>query len=159
MLGNAQLMFALRGDLEVAQIEKSNQEQLESLRRIVSDRRRSPLQRLRDVFELCREECRANGFARQRSITSLVLDASQLSEPMRAAARCAYDECTALLAGVIREAQTDGEIGHSHDPNELASVLIMLWEGTLLLMHVERSLQPVDDFLRLNFDLLLRSGS
>ena len=48
---------------------------------------------------------------------------------------------------VIREAQAAGEVSKKHDPARLANVLVMLWEGATIRMQIDRSLQPVDDFL------------
>jgi TetR/AcrR family transcriptional repressor of nem operon len=151
--------FSSKEDFGVALIEKASDEYVEWLRPIVGDRKRSPLQRLRAVFELSREECLANGAARQCLIPKLALETSQLSEPVHAAVKCAYDQWSALLARVIREAQAAGEVGRSHDPDRLANVLVMLWEGATIRMQIDRSLQPVDDFLAFVFDSLLKGRS
>src|SRR5262245_16369781 len=147
--------FSSKEDFGVALIEKAAEEFIELLRPIVGDRKRSPLHRLRAVFELSRDECRANGAARQCLIPKLALETSQLSAPVHAAVKCAYEQWSALLARVIREAQAAGEIARSHDPDRLANVLVMLWEGATIRMQIDRSLQPVDDFLAFVFDSLL----
>ena len=147
--------FASKEDFGVALIEKASADYVELLRPIVGDRKRTPLERLRAVFELSREECLANGAARQCLIPKLALETSQLSEPVHAAVKCAYDQWSALLARVIREAQAAGEIGRRHDPDRLADILVMLWEGATIRMQIDRSLQPVDDFLAFVFDSLL----
>jgi len=149
--------FGSKEDFGVALIEKASAEYVELLQPIVSDRKRTPLQRLRAVFELSREECMANGAARQCLIPKLALETSQLSEPVHAAVKCAYDQWSALIARVIREAQAAGQVARSHDPDRLANVLVMLWEGATIRMQIDRSLQPVDDFLSFVFDSLLRS--
>ena len=43
--------------------------------------------------------------------------------------------------------------------NRLANVLVMLWEGATIRMQIDRSLQPVDDFLAFVFDSLLNDRS
>ncbi len=148
--------FGSKEDFGVALIEKAAEEFLEMLRPIVGDRRRSPVKRLRAIFEKGREECAANGAARQCLIPKLALETSQLSEPVHAAVKFAYDQWAALLARVIREAQAAGEIGRRHDAVRLANVLVMLWEGATIRMQIDRSLRPVDDFLAFVFDSLLR---
>ncbi|MSR62872.1 MAG: TetR family transcriptional regulator [Planctomycetes bacterium] len=147
--------FASKEDFGVALIEKDIQEYMELLRPILSDRRRSPLARLRAVFELSRDECKNHGAARRCLIPKLALETAQLSETVHAAVKCAYDQWSALLARVIREAQAAGEIGRTQDPDRLANVLVMLWEGATIRMQIDRSLQPVDDFLAFVFDSLL----
>jgi TetR/AcrR family transcriptional repressor of nem operon len=151
--------FASKEDFGVALIEKEIEEYMELLRPILGDRRRSPVARLRAVFELSREECTANGAARQCLIPKLALETAQLSETVHAAVKCAYEQWSAVLARVIREAQAAGEIGRSHDPDRLANVLVMLWEGATIRMQIDRSLQPVDDFLAFVFDSLLKERS
>jgi TetR/AcrR family transcriptional repressor of nem operon len=150
--------FGSKEDFGVALIEKASAEYVELLRPIVGDRKRTPLERLRAVFELSREECLANGAARQCLIPKLALETSQLSEPVHAAVKCAYDQWSALLARVIREAQAAGEVGRHHDPDRLANVLVMMWEGATIRMQIDRSLQPVDDFLSFVFDSLLKAS-
>lgn len=147
--------FGSKEDFGVALIEKASAEYIELLRPIVGDRKRTPLERLRAVFELSRTECVATGAGRQCLIPKLALETSQLSEPVHAAVKCAYDQWTAVLARVIREAQAVGELGRGHDPVRLANVLVMLWEGATIRMQIDRSLQPVDDFLAFVFDSLL----
>ncbi len=151
--------FGSKEDFGVAVIEMQIAQYMELLRPILSDRRRSPLARLRQVFEMSREECHANGAARQCLIPRLALETAQLSETVHAAVKCAYDQWSSVLAQVIREAQSSGEIGRSHDPDRLANVLVMLWEGATIRMQIDRSLQPVDDFLAFVFDSLLKERS
>jgi TetR/AcrR family transcriptional repressor of nem operon len=147
--------FDSKEDFGVALIERASEEFIEILRPIVGDRRRSPLKRLRAIFEHGRDECLANGAGRQCLIPKLALETSQLSEPVHAAVKCAYDQWSAMLARVIRESQAAGEIAKSHDPDRLANVLVMLWEGATIRMQIDRSLQPVEDFLAFVFDVLL----
>lgn len=147
--------FQSKEDFGVALIEKASEEFVEILRPILSDRKKSPLQRLRAVFELIRQECNANGAARQCLIPKLALETSQLSEPVHAAVKCAYDQWCAMIARVIREAQAVGEVSKKRDPERLASLLVMFWEGATIRMQIDRSLQPLEDFLAFVFDTLL----
>lgn len=148
--------FGSKEDFGVALIERASAEFVEQLRPLLGDRQRSPLARLRGVFEQGREHCQLNGAARQCLIPKLALETSQLSEPVHAAVKRAYSQWTALLAQVIREAQEAGELDRQHDPERLADVLVMLWEGATIRMQIDRSLRPVDDFLAFVFDQLLR---
>jgi len=151
--------FQSKEDFGVALIEKASEEFVEMLRPLLSDRKKSPLQRLRTVFELSRKECMANGAARQCLIPKLALETSQLSEPVHAAVKCAYDQWCVLLVRVICEAQAVGEVSKKNDPDRLANLLVMLWEGATIRMQIDRSLQPVDDFLAFVFDSLLNDRS
>ena len=148
--------FGSKEDFGVALIERASAEFVAQLQPVLGDRGRSPLARLRAVFEQGREHCQANGAARQCLIPKLALETSQLSEPVHAAVKAAYARWTTLLAEVIREAQEAGELARGPDPERLADVLVMLWEGATIRMQIDRSLRPVEDFLSFVFDQLLR---
>jgi TetR/AcrR family transcriptional repressor of nem operon len=148
--------FGSKEEFGVALIEKANSDYLDWLRPIVSDRRRTPLERLRAVLLEGYEECRQNGTARSCLVPKLALETSQLSDQVHAAVKCAYASWTAVLAQVIREGQAIGEIPREQDPERLANVLVMLWEGATIRMEIERSTQALDDFLAFVFDSLLR---
>jgi TetR/AcrR family transcriptional repressor of nem operon len=148
--------FESKEDFGVALIEQACADYTELLQPIVGDRRRPPLERLRAVFQFSREECLANGAACECVITKLAMESSRLSDSVQAALKYAYQQWSALLARVIREAQSAGEIGREHDPDRLADVLVTLWEGATIRMQVERSVKPIDDFLTFVFDSLFR---
>jgi len=151
--------FGSKEEFGVALIERARDEHLEELRPIVGDRRRSAVDRLRAVFEQTRAECAASGPTVECLIPKLALETSNLSETVHAAVRCAYQQWNALLAQVIREGQATGEIARKHDADRLAGVLVMLWEGATVRMQIDRSVQPLDDFLTFVFDSLLPEGN
>lgn len=148
--------FASKEEFGVAVIEREATEYRECMRPLLEDHVRSPLARLRSVFESGRDECIRNGPARRCLIPKLALETAQLSEPVHQAVKRAYDQWCAQLALLIREGQERGEIHAAHDAERLAGVLVMLWEGATIRMQIDRSLQPVDDFLTFVFDSLLR---
>ncbi|HEX6884209.1 MAG TPA: TetR family transcriptional regulator C-terminal domain-containing protein [Planctomycetota bacterium] len=148
--------FASKEDFGVALIERQMALHLETLGPILSDRRKKPLARLRAVFEFGREECIQHGSERQCLIAKMALETGQLSPTVHAALQLAYDQWTAILARVVREAQAEGEIVLSHDPERLASILVMLWEGATIRSQIDRSLQPVEDCLEFVFGDLLK---
>ena len=150
--------FASKEDFGVALIEKQIAEYMEALRPILTDRRRSPVERLRAMFELDRAECLANGPERRCLIPKLALETAQLSASVHAAVKCAYDQYSAVLARVVREAQAAGEVDRAQDPDRLANLLVMLWEGATIRMQIDRSLQPIEDFLEFVFDWILKPG-
>jgi TetR/AcrR family transcriptional repressor of nem operon len=78
------------------------------------------------------EECLAHGAARLCLIPKMRLETGQLSEPVHAAVKYAYEQWTAILARTIREAQAAGELRREDDPDRIANVLVMLWEGATI---------------------------
>lgn len=147
--------FASKEEFGVAVIERARDEHLDEVKPLLSDRRMSPLRRLRTMFEQTRQECAAMGPTVECLIPKLALETASLSEPVHAAVKCAYQQWSALLAQVIREGQAAGEIDKKHDADRLANVLVMLWEGAAIRMQIERSIAPLDDFQAFVFDTLL----
>ena len=147
--------FGSKEEFGVVLIERARDEYLDELRVILGDRKMSPVKRLRTVFEHTRDECSATGPTVECLIPKLALETGQLSEPVHAAVKSAYQRFSALLAQVVREGQAAGEIAATHDPDRLANVLVMLWEGAAIRMQIERSIAPLNDFLTFVFDTLL----
>jgi len=147
--------FPSKEDFGIALIEKEAAGWLEKVRPIAGDRRHTPVARLRAVFEMVRDECSANGPARPCLVQKLALEISQLSEPVQAAVRCAYKQWHALLAQMILEAQSAGEVSRSREAELLASLLATAWEGAMLRTQVENSVQAMDELLEFTFETLL----
>lgn len=146
--------FGSKEEFGVALLERTRDGYLADLKPILSDRKATPLVRLRRIFEMAREECAGSGPNVECLIGKIALETASLSEPVSAAVRCCYQQWSALLAQVIREGQAVGEIDRKHDPDRLGNVLVMLWEGANMRMQIERSIAPLDDFLHFVFDTL-----
>jgi TetR/AcrR family transcriptional regulator, transcriptional repressor for nem operon len=151
--------FGSKEEFGVALIERIRDGYEAVVKPILSDRKLSPISRLRGIFEAAREDWQSSGQYRACLISKMALDASDLSEPVHAAVKCAYQQWSALLAQVVREAQAAGEIERKHDPDRLGSVLVMLWEGVAMRMLIDRNLSAVDDFLSFVFENLLAPGN
>ncbi|MBL9076184.1 MAG: TetR family transcriptional regulator C-terminal domain-containing protein [Planctomycetes bacterium] len=147
--------FASKEEFGVVLIERARDEYLAELRPLLSDRKLSPLHRLRAVFEHGRDECQAHGPTVECLIPKLALETATLSDPVHAAVKCAYQQWSSLLAQVIREGQALGEIDTRSDADRLANVLVMMWEGAVVRMQIDRNTAPLNDFLNFVFDSLL----
>lgn len=151
--------FGSKEEFGVVLIERARDEYLAELQPILSDRKMSPVKRLRAVFEHTRDECSANGPTVECLIPKLALETATLSDPVHAAVRSCYQMWSGLLAQVIREGQAAEEISSEHDPDRLANVLVMLWEGAAVRMQIDRNIAPLNDFLTFVFDTLLGPAS
>lgn len=149
--------FASKEEFGVVLIERTRDEFLAELGPMLGDRKKAPLARLRSMFECIREQCSESGPTSECLITKLALETGSLSEPVHAAVKCAYQQWSALLAQVLREAQAAGEVDTKHDADRLANVLVMLWEGAAIRMQIDRDIAPLDDFLDFAFDSILRA--
>lgn len=147
--------FSSKEEFGVALIERARDQHLDGMKPLLSDRRKSPVQRLRAIFEHARAECAATGPNAECLIPKLAMETASLSEPVHAAVKCAYQQWSSLLAQVIREGQAAGEIDRKHDPDRLGNVLVMLWEGAAIRMQIDRNIAALDDFQAFAFDTLL----
>lgn len=98
-----------------------------------------------------------NGPLRQCLIAKLALETAQLSEPMRAAIKCGYDEWSLLHAKVLREAQAEGELDASTDVDALANAIMHAWEGATIRMQIDRDIAPLNEFLDTVLERLVAS--
>lgn len=149
--------FASKEEFGVVLIERTRDEFLAELGPLLGDRKKAPLARLRSMFEYIREQCSESGPTSECLISKLALETGSLSEPVHAAVKCSYQQWSALLAQVLREAQAAGEVDAKHDADRLANVLVMLWEGAAIRMQIDRDIAPLDDFLDVAFDSILRA--
>jgi TetR/AcrR family transcriptional repressor of nem operon len=148
--------FASKEEFGVVLIERARDQYLNELRELLGDRRRSPIERLRAVFQHSRDHCALDGPTVECLIPKLALECATLSDPVQAAVKTAYAMFGAMLAQVVREAQSAKQVEASLDADHLASVLVMLWEGAAIRMQIERSVAPLDDFLTSVFEQVLR---
>jgi TetR/AcrR family transcriptional repressor of nem operon len=71
-------------------------------------------------------------------------EVSDLSEPMREALACGMGRIITRLADAIRNAQQDGSLATSLEPDHCAQALYALWLGSSLLTKVLHQQQPLD---------------
>ncbi len=145
--------FRSKEDLGVAVIEQSAREHVEYMRELLEQRDVPPLERIRRLFAELREYYAEQGLRRECIIPKLALEVAQLSEPMRLAIRYAYGRWAALLAKTLDEAKAAGELAADVDSERTANLLVNTWEGVTIRMQIEKSLDPLDQFLE---DVLTR---
>jgi TetR/AcrR family transcriptional repressor of nem operon len=146
--------FKSKEGFAVAVIERNSEEHINHMQEMLSDRSLSPRERIYGYFEMMRTHYRENGAQRNCLIAKLALEVCQLSPPLRAAVKAAYDQWALVFSQVIREAQTAGEICTDFDADSLANVLINDWEGATMRMQIEGNIKPLDNF----FEVILETG-
>lgn len=144
--------FRSKEDLGIAVVERARDEAAEVVDPIVGDRRRPALERMRGIFAAYRDEIAQGGLMHGCVIGKMALEAADLSEPVRAAVKQAYDQWGSILARLIREAQAENAVDVRLDPEQTANLLVNLWEGTLIRARIDRSLAPVDAAIAYVFD-------
>ncbi|MEM9082552.1 MAG: TetR family transcriptional regulator C-terminal domain-containing protein [Planctomycetota bacterium] len=149
--------FKSKEGFGVAVIEQSADAHTDHLRQYFTDRSKTPLKRLHAFYTMARDYYADNGPLRQCLIAKLALETAQLSEPMRAAIKCGYDEWSLLHAKVLREAQAEGELDASTDVDALANAIMHAWEGATIRMQIDRDIAPLNEFLDTVLERLVAS--
>jgi len=103
-----------------------------------------PLERLRRFMEDRRNRRVQAGFVGGCPIGNLALEMSDLSSAMRERLRTALSGVSAFYASALREAQERGELRPDLDPEATAAFMLDAYEGALLRMKVEKSVEPLD---------------
>ena len=77
------------------------------------------------------------------------------SETIRGELAEGLDAWSAIVTELVAEAQRTGEISVTGDAAQLGRFIVNAWEGALTRSRVVRNGQPIDDFFRMIFGLLL----
>jgi TetR/AcrR family transcriptional repressor of nem operon len=125
----------------------------------LGDKRLTPRSRLRRYLDIITERLAADGFTRGCLIGDFSLETAQTSEPLRRRLQAIYGEWLQPFAECIAEGQAKGEIATTFSPNELADFLLTSWEGAILRMKVERSVEPLERFKRIAFKTVFTKSS
>ncbi len=149
--------FKSKEGFGVAVIEQSADGHSANLRKYFTDRSHSPLNRLRAFYTMAHDHYAEHGPTRQCLIAKLALEIAQLSEPMRAAIKCGYDEWGLLHAKLLREAQAEGELDASVDAEALGNAILHAWEGATIRMQIDQDVSPLTEFMDTVLERLVAS--
>lgn len=147
--------FASKEDFGVAIIEYYGEQLAGSLRERLSDGKLSPRRRLQEYFGAIREYYAAHGFGQGCLVAKLATEVADSSPRIRIALQNEFDKWTKLLAGCIAEGQQQGEIAREQDPEALAEFIYASWEGALIRMQVNHTINPIDNFMTYIFEQVL----
>lgn len=105
-----------------------------------------PLGRLRAFVADAMEGMARYGFRRGCLIGNLGQEMGALPESFRARLKETFEDWQARFAASLTEAQHAGELAREADPERLAAVFWIGWEGAVLRAKLERSAQPLESF-------------
>lgn len=123
--------------------------------RTLTDRDRSPVERLREYFDVITDRMAARDWRHGCLIGNLSLDSAEHSELLRGRLAEIFDVWRQPFADCLEEAATAGQIHLTIPAAEMADFLLASWQGALLRMKVTRSPEPLERFKRVVFASLL----
>ena len=148
--------FKSKENLGIAVVEKAAADKCTRLRGHYSDRTKSPIRRIRGVFDEARQDLLEDNVRTECVFCKLALEQAALSKPMQAAIRAAFDQFRTLTAQAIREAQAAGEIDANLDAERLSDFMVVSFHGAMIRVEIDDDLVAIDNFLHFVFDVLLR---
>lgn len=148
--------FASKEAFAAAIVERYARNMQRSWERMMASAPAKPMAAIRHVFSqmlsyheraTCSAGCLIGNFAAEIALSSEACRQNLM------AAQLAWRE---RLAGLVTAAQASGDIRNDIDATALSALTWAAWEGGLLRMKVERSVQPLRDGVDLIFDHLFR---
>ncbi len=130
---------------------------LQSYRQFLSEAGIPPLLRIQRLFKdlsakLVEEQhCSLGCF-----LGNLVQEMGDANEAVRTKAEHCFEQYRALLAGTLREAQAQGSLAATRDPEILADFIYNSWQGSMLRMKAAKSAVPLQVFQEVLAEVLLR---
>ncbi len=122
----------------------------------LSDESRSPMERLRGLFEslierLQSQECRAGCL-----VGNLSQEMAAQSEVFRLRLEEIFEGWVGRFAACLQQAREAGEIPDHLEPQQLADFWLNSWQGAVLRAKTTRSVAPLRTFLDVVFASVLR---
>lgn len=153
--GSFYFYFKSKEDFGLALIDHYAQSLYESSQLNGDTPEEPALARLRKAFEAHRDIRASQGCEGGCPLGNLAQEMSDLSPRMRERLQKALNAIVANIASLLREARERGEVPGDLDPEQTAGFILDAWEGALLRMKTEKSVEPVDRFLRVVFGKIL----
>ncbi|WP_263355867.1 TetR/AcrR family transcriptional regulator [Acidicapsa ligni] len=125
--------------------------------KILLEGKSAPLKRLRKYFE---ELIKVYGHTAAISgclMGNMSLEMADHSELIQSLLKSSFGNWQAGVAEILREAIERGELSKSTKPKEFAAFLVNSYEGALLRSKAEQSNEPLENFLNVSFNILLKN--
>ncbi len=153
--GSFYFYFKSKEDFGLALIDHYSQSLYEDAPALGDASEKPALERLRKAFEAHRDIRVGQGCEGGCPLGNLAQEMSDLSPRMRERLQKNFNAIVANIASLLREARERGEVPDDLDIDQTAGFIFDAWEGALLRMKTEKSVEPVDRFLRVVFDKVL----
>ncbi len=147
--------FRSKEDFGIAIVEYYGRLRSEMMAPILNNQDLSPKQKLKEMFVIGRDYRVIHGCNAVCLVGKLGTEMANASEPIRLAVKKEVDRWVNAAAGLIAEAQVQGEISSTYDSQSLAEFIYAAWQGSLTRMQINKDLRSLDIFLTQIFDNLL----
>ena len=153
--GSFYFYFKSKEDFGLAVIDHYSEQLGERARQEQDDSSEPPLARLRALFTNRRDIRASLGCEGGCPLGNLAQEMSDLSPVMRERLRHALNLVASRISHLLQEARDKGQLPEGLAPQQTGEFILDAWEGALLRMKAEKSVEPLDRFLHFIFDRIL----
>ncbi|HEX2621314.1 MAG TPA: TetR family transcriptional regulator C-terminal domain-containing protein, partial [Phototrophicaceae bacterium] len=154
--GSFYYYFGSKEDFGLQVIEFYEQTNRERVNQFLSDTTRPPLERLKAYFEANIIYLGRFNFSCGCLLGDLGQEMSGQNENFRVRVNQALVSWTEDVEVCLREAQAAGQLAPDADVRLLAEFCLNSWQGAILRMKAEKSPQPLETFIQVVFNTVLR---
>jgi TetR/AcrR family transcriptional repressor of nem operon len=153
--GSFYFYFRSKEDLGLALVDHHAQALAGAAERLMAADGAPPLARMRRFFTAMRGYFAKHGYERGCPIGNLAQEMSDLSPAMRERVRGVLAGMAGRFAVLLTEARDRDELPARLRPERTAAFVLDAWEGALLRMKVEKTVEPLVRFEEFVFEELL----
>jgi len=154
--GSFYYYFANKEDFGLAVIEAFEAEHSARLDQLLTDQSVAPLQRIRNYCDAGLQDMQTYDFGRGCPIGNLGQELASQNEVFRMRLDEVFNGWQICFARCLEQARDAGELSANSDCERLAEFLLASWEGATLRAKVTRSLAPMEAFVDIFFERVLR---
>jgi len=147
--------FSSKEEFGLAVIDLFISEMAELRQPIIEDVSLPPLMRIRKSFEVFISRFEDNNCTKGCLLGNLSLEMSDQFEGVRQHLEKALRRWIDSIAAILEEAREEGTLTINVEPALLAENIVTSYEGALLLAKVKKSVEPLNNFIHLYFDIFL----
>ena len=129
---------------------------ISALTELLSKPDADPIGRLRSFFLDKKDLCEQRGYKGGCPIGNLTQEMADVNGNFRVKLNQAFGRMSTVIADCLDRARRVHQIDESLDPRETADFILNSWEGALLRMKAQGSIEPLVLFDRMVFEGLLR---
>jgi TetR/AcrR family transcriptional repressor of nem operon len=151
--------FGSKEDFAVAAIERYTTREAKHAATVLSDSKVPPLKRLKQYFMDLVKIYGQKGAIPGCMMGRFSLEVAAANPQLRKQISTTFVHWQQTIATVIEQAVAQKELPAGTEPESLAGFLLNSWEGALLRSQAEASDAPLELFMRIAFDQMLKKHS
>lgn len=153
--GSFYFYFKSKEDLGLVLVDHFSESIANKARSCLEDDSKPPLERLRLFFQSSHARMEAEGCQKGCPIGNLCQEMSDLSAVFREKLEAVMQRMAVGVAVLLRQAREAGDLPARLEPEDTARFIMSSWQGALLTMKVEKSVEPLRRFERFIFGEIL----